>query len=105
MAKLELLMLKWAMTEKLWNYLLGSKCTVYKDNNPLAYVRDSKLRAAQIRWLSKLTLFDIKCRGGKSNKAVDTLSHYPFAQGEMDSASDSEEHETITYASVCGRHH
>ena len=58
LAKWELLMLKWAMMEKLWDSLLGSKFTVYTDNNPLAYVRESKLGVAQIRWLSKCVLFD-----------------------------------------------
>ena len=58
LAKLELLALKWSMTEKLWDYLLGSKFTMYMDNNPLAYVRESKLRVAQIRWISELALFD-----------------------------------------------
>ena len=56
-AKLELLALKWAVTEKFRNYLLGSRFTVYTDNNPLAYVKESKLGVAQIRWLSELALF------------------------------------------------
>ena len=42
-AKLELLVLKWAVTEKFRDYLLGLKFTVYTDNNPLAYVQTSKL--------------------------------------------------------------
>ena len=42
-AKLELLALKWAVTEKFRDYLLGSKFTVYTDNNPLAYIQTSKL--------------------------------------------------------------
>ena len=37
-AKLELLALKWAVTETFRDYLLGLKFTVYTDNNPLAYV-------------------------------------------------------------------
>ena len=41
-AKLELLALKWAVTEKLRDYLLGSKFTIYTDNNQLAYVKESK---------------------------------------------------------------
>ena len=53
-AKLELLALKWAITEKFIDYLLGSKFTIYTDNNPLAYVQTSKLGASQIHWLSKL---------------------------------------------------
>ena len=67
LAKLKLLVLKWVVMEKLWDYLLGSKFTIYRDNNPLAYVRESRLGAAQIRWLSKLVLFDfdIKYRAGK----------------------------------------
>ena len=57
-AKLELLALKWAVTKKFKDYLLGSRFTIYTDNNPLAYVKGSKLGVAQIRWLSKLALFD-----------------------------------------------
>ena len=93
LAKLELLALKWAMTEQLWDYLLGSKFMVYTDNYPLAYVRGSKLGEAQIRWLSKLALFDfdIKYRTGKSNKSVDALSYHPNDSEEMDSNPESEE--------------
>ena len=57
-AKLELLALKWAVTEKFQDYLLGSWFQVYTDNNPLTYVQESKLGASQIRWLSELALFD-----------------------------------------------
>ena len=45
-AKLELLALKWAVMEKLRDYLLRSKFNVYIDNNPLAYVKVSKLGVA-----------------------------------------------------------
>ena len=58
-AKLELLALKWAVTEKFRDYLLGLKSTVYTDNNPLAYVQTSKLGVSQIHWLSELALFDL----------------------------------------------
>ena len=57
-AKLELLALKWAVTEKFHDYLLDSQFQVYTDNNPLAYVQESKLGALQIQWLSELALFD-----------------------------------------------
>ena len=53
-AKLELLGLKWAVTEKFWDYLLGLQFQVYMDNNLLAYVQESKLGASQMRWLSEL---------------------------------------------------
>ena len=36
LAKLELLALKWVVMEKLRDYPLGSKFTIYTDNNPLA---------------------------------------------------------------------
>ena len=72
-AKLELLALKWAVTEKFRDYLLGLKFTVYTDNNPLAYIQTSKLGASQICWLSELVLFDFNIiyRSGKSNQATD----------------------------------
>ena len=47
-AKLELLALKWTVIEKLRDYLLVSKFTAYTDNNPAAYVKESKLQLAQI---------------------------------------------------------
>ena len=46
--KLELLALKWAVTEKFRDYLLGSLFQVYTDNNPLTYIMESKLGATQI---------------------------------------------------------
>ena len=48
-AKLELLVLKWAVTEKFRDYLLGSQFQVYMDNNLLTYVQESKLGALQIQ--------------------------------------------------------
>ena len=101
-AKLELLALKWAVTEKFWDYLLGSWFQVYMDNNPLAYVQESKLGASQIRWLSELALFNftIKYRTGHSNRAADVLSCRPFNPScDVDSEStDSDEVEVISYS-------
>ena len=51
-------MLKWAVTEKFRDHLLGSQFQVYTDNNPLTYVMKSKLGASQIQWLSELALFN-----------------------------------------------
>ena len=75
-AKLKLLALKWSVCEKFKDYLIGSKFTVLMDNNPLTYVRTSRLGASQIHWLSDLALFnfDLKYRAGKCNQAADTLS-------------------------------
>ena len=47
--KLELLALKWSVCEKFKDYLIGSKFTVLTDNNPLTYVRTSRLGTSQIR--------------------------------------------------------
>ena len=40
--KLELLALKWAVTDKFRDYLLGSKFVVFTDNNPLSYLQTAK---------------------------------------------------------------
>ena len=40
-AKLKLLVLKWAVTEKFGDYLLSSQFQLYTDNNLLAYVMES----------------------------------------------------------------
>ena len=58
-AKLQLLALKWAEMEKLRDYLLHSRFTIYKDNKPLAYIKESKLGAVQIQWLNELFLTSI----------------------------------------------
>ena len=78
--------LKWSVCDKFKDYLLGSKFTVFTDNNPLCYIRSSKLGAAQIRWLSELALydFDIVYRTGKSNLVADALSRRPEVEKEME---------------------
>ena len=87
-AKLELRALKWTVCEKFKVYLIGSKFPVLADNNPLTYVHTSCLGAAQICWLSDLTLFDfeIKYRARKSNQVADALSQWPV---NPDSSSES----------------
>ena len=82
-AEIELMALKWSVCDKFKDYLLGSKFTVFTDNNPLCYIKSSKLGAAQIRWLSELALydFDIVYRTGKSNLVADALSRRPGSRG------------------------
>ena len=41
-AKIELMALKWSVCDKFKDYLLGSKFTVFTDNNPLCYIKSSK---------------------------------------------------------------
>ena len=104
-AKLELLALKWVVTEKFRDYLLGLKFTVYIDNNPLAYVQTSKLGVSHICWLSKLALFDFNIiyRLGKTNQAADALSWCPEPNCKLESASDSnsEDPVVLSYATMC----
>ena len=104
-AKLEMLALNWAITEKFRNYLLGSDFTVYTDNNPLAYVQTSKIDASQICWLSKLALFDfnIVYRLGRTNQAADALIWHPQPNCKLESDSDSNNDDSLvlSYATIC----
>ena len=103
-AKLELLALKWAVCKQFRDYLISSKFTVLTHNNPLTYVCTSHLGAAQICWLSDLTLFDfeIKYRARKSNWVADALSQWPVnPKSSSESSDDDEEWEAISYEMVC----
>ncbi|GFO29472.1 Pol polyprotein [Plakobranchus ocellatus] len=51
--KLELLGMKWALTEKFRGYLLGAECTVVTDNNPLSHLQTAKLGAIEQRWTAE----------------------------------------------------
>lgn len=79
--KLEFLALKWAMTEKFREYLLGHKCVVWTDNNPLSYLNTSKLGATEQRWAAQLSDFDftIRYRSGRTNVNADSLSRQPHS--------------------------
>ena len=101
-AKIELMALKWSVCDKFKDYLLGSKFTVFTDNNLLCYIRSSKLGAAQIRWLSELALydFDIVYRTGKSNLVADALSQRPEVEKEMEKeivSDDDDEWIAVSY--------
>jgi hypothetical protein len=78
--KLEMLALKWAVTEKFRDYLIGSKFIVYTDNNPLCYLQTAKLDATEMRWVSQLAQFnlEVKYRSGRSNVNADVLSRNPL---------------------------
>ena len=106
-AKIELMALKWPVCEKFKDNLLGSKFTVFTDNNPLVHVKTSKLGAAQIHWLSELALYDfnIVYRTGCSNLLADALSRRPEVKGEnhnqVCSDTEDEEWQAISYSAIC----
>ncbi|KAL6489156.1 hypothetical protein MHYP_G00028970 [Metynnis hypsauchen] len=76
--KLEFLALKWAVTERFREYLLGTRFTLY---NPLSYLQSANLGAVEQRWASQLALFDyeIKYRPDTANGNADALSRLPAA--------------------------
>ncbi|KAL0186021.1 hypothetical protein M9458_017691, partial [Cirrhinus mrigala] len=82
--KLEFLALKWAMTEKFREYLLGHKCVVFTDNNPLSHLESAKLGATEQHWAAQLAVFDfeIRYKAGKSNSNADALSRQPPADSD-----------------------
>ena len=87
--KLEMLAVKWAVTEKFRHYLMGGTFIVYTDNNPLTHFRTAKLGALEQRWAAELAQFkfDVKYRPGKTNPA-DGLSRLPLSSQE-EAISDS----------------
>ena len=83
--KLELLALKWAVTEKFKDYLTGAQFTVFTDNNPVAHLQTARLGAVEQRWAAQLAsfTFDIKYRPGKNNANADALSRFPVDTGAV----------------------
>ena len=78
--KLEFLALKWALTDKLHDYLYGNTFEVRTDNNYLTYVTTTaKLDAMSHRWLASLSNynFTLKYRSGRSNSDADGMSRGP----------------------------
>ena len=88
-AKIELMALKWSVCDKFKDYLLGSKFTIFTDNNPLYYIKSSKLGAAQIY------------HTGKSNLVTDALSRRPEVEEETEKEtppeSDDDEWIMVSY--------
>ena len=92
--KLEFLALKWAVTDKFFDYLYGAEFTIMTDNNPLTYVLTSaKLDAAGHRWLAALSNlnFSIRYRAGKRNADADGLSRRPHSTAETDLSAQAED--------------
>ncbi|KAL7833635.1 hypothetical protein AOLI_G00285950 [Acnodon oligacanthus] len=74
--KLELLAVKWAVTKKFREYLLGAQFTILSDNNPLSYLHTAKLRTTEQRWTLQLPAFNftIKYHPGRSNQMHEILA-------------------------------
>lgn len=78
--KLEFLALKWAVCDKLIDYLYGNQFEVITDNNPLTYIfTKAKLDATSQRWVGALANYDfrISYRSGHLNGDADGLSRKP----------------------------
>lgn len=74
--KLELLRLKWAVTDEFRDYLIGGKVTVFTDNNPLSHLNTAKLSAVEQRCVLELAWFDFQivyCPGNQ-NAGANALS-------------------------------
>lgn len=84
--KLELLALKWAITEKFKDYLWGAHVTVFTDNNPLVHLETARLGATEQRWVAQLAnySYEIRYRPGTANRNADALSRLP---GEITEAA------------------
>lgn len=72
------LALKWAITEKLKDFLMGAKFAMYTDNSPVAHVQNAGLGVgAEQCWVTQVASFDfeVKYRAGKKN--ANALSRFP----------------------------
>ena len=88
--KLELLALKWAITEKFRDYLLGGSFVVFTDNNPLSYIQSAKLGATEMRWVAQLAQFNFQIffRSGKCNTNADVLSRLGISTDSVQAILD-----------------
>ncbi|KAK7933216.1 hypothetical protein WMY93_004112 [Mugilogobius chulae] len=100
--KLELLALKWAVTEKFKDFLTGAEFTIYTDNNPLAHLQTAHLGAAEQRWVAQLASFNytVKYRSGKSNINADVLSRFPVSSKQTMAPAEQLAHGTVIAAAV-----
>lgn len=79
--KLELLALKWSVTEKFKDYLWGTTFQVFTDHRPLLHLRTAKLGAVEQRWAAQLANFDFSLshKPGVEHQNADALSRLPCA--------------------------
>ena len=93
--KLELLSLKWSITEAFRDYLYYAKdFSVFTDNNPVTHLLTTpKLNATAQRWAAELAdfKFDIRYRPGKLNLDADALSRFPLEMAKFTERIDQKE--------------
>ena len=105
--KLEFLALKWASTDKFYDYLYGCNTfEVYTDNNPLIYVLSTtKLDACSHRWATRLANynFNVHYRSGISNVDADALSRiqWPHILSDPDIVDFDETIGTQSIKAIC----
>lgn len=77
--KLELLAMKWAMSEKFKDHLWGAKVLVITDNNPLVHLHTAKLGAVEQQCVAQMANYDyqLQYRPGREHVNVDVLSRLP----------------------------
>lgn len=90
--KLELLALKWAVTDKFREYLIGNTFLVFTDNNPLSHLQTAKLGAVEQRWVAQLAQFNFQIvyRPGSQNRNADALSRQYTEKPSTCTASEAE---------------
>ena len=83
--RLELLALKWALTEKFRNYCLGSKIVAYTGNNSLSRIKECQLSATDMRLVAHIEKFDtvIKYMPGRADGNADSLNRKERVEGRI----------------------
>ena len=77
--RLELLGLKWAVTEKFKEYLYGSRCIVYTIIILKPLTTSKAAPVTDMRWVAQIADYnlDIHYKPGKNNQNADILSRNP----------------------------
>ncbi|KAI3356439.1 hypothetical protein L3Q82_017660 [Scortum barcoo] len=80
------------MTQKFREYLLGHKCVVWTDNNPLSHLSTARLGATEHRWVAELAVFDYTVRYCplRNNQNADALSRQHPPQDVTPCGSNNE---------------
>ena len=91
--RLEFCALRWCVVERFRPYLSWSHFVLFTDNNPLAFLKSSKLSATEVRWVAQLAQFsfDVVFKHGRVNKVADSLSRLPVPESDVPEVSTADE--------------